>query len=56
LNNYEIKEMTKINGLLSRINEPTLSKMEKEALITNSKMVIGDKIPQFMGVGDFMGQ
>ena len=51
LNAYEGREMTRIDGLLSWLNEPTMKKIEKESLLNNSMLYIGDSIPQYIAMG-----
>lgn len=50
LNSWEAKEMTKIDGLTKKLNVPTMKKMEKESLLNNSKLFIGDSIPRYISM------
>jgi len=50
LSAWETTEMTKIDGLTKKLNVPTMQKMEKESLLNNSKLFIGDSIPRYISM------
>jgi hypothetical protein len=47
---WESREMTQIDGLTKKLNEPTMRKMEKESLLNNSKLFLGDSIPRYISM------
>lgn len=47
---WESREMTQIDGLIKKLNGPTMRKMEKESLLNNSKLYLGDSIPRYISM------